>query len=60
MVTIQYIWPDTNSRWIEITKGSFYDNLGIQSLLRRQVIHVIIGDTTLDTVWQCGYLHNLH
>ena len=36
MVTVLHIWPDTKSRWIEITDGSFYDNLGLQSLLRRQ------------------------
>ncbi|MGQ0666341.1 MAG: patatin-like phospholipase family protein [Nitrospiraceae bacterium] len=59
MVTIQRIWPDTKSRWIEITDGSFYDNLGIQTLLRRQVNHVIAGDATLDTTWQYDYLHNL-
>ena len=59
MVTVQRIWPDTKSRWIEITDGSFYDNLSIQSLLRRQVSHVIVGDVTLDTTWQYDYLHNL-
>jgi len=59
MVTIQRIWPDTKSRWIEITDGSFYDNLAVQSLLRRQVVHVIVGDATLDTTWQYDYLHNL-
>ncbi len=59
MMTIQRIWPDTKSRWIEITDGSFYDNLGVQTLLRRQVSHVIVGDATLDTTWQYDYLHNL-
>jgi hypothetical protein len=59
MVTIQRVWPDTKSRWIEITDGSFYDNLGIQSLLRRQVSHIIVGDATLDTTWQYDYLHHL-
>lgn len=59
MVTIQRIWPDTKSRWIEITDGSFYDNLGTQTLLRRQVAHVIVGDATLDTTWQYDYLYNL-
>ena len=59
MVTIQRIWPDTKSRWIEITDGSFYDNLGVQTLLRRQVRHIIVGDATLDTTWQYDYLHNL-
>ncbi|MBI3357516.1 MAG: hypothetical protein HY038_12245, partial [Nitrospirae bacterium] len=59
MVTIQRIWPDTKSRWIEITDGSFYDNLGVQTLLRRQVRHVIVGDATLDTTWQYDYLHHL-
>lgn len=59
MMTIQRIWPDTKSRWIEITDGSFYDNLGIQTLLRRQVSHVIAGDATLDSTWQYDYLHNL-
>ena len=48
MVTVLHIWPDTKSRWIEITDGSFYDNLGLQSLLRRQVSRVIVGDPTLD------------
>jgi hypothetical protein len=59
MVTIQRIWPDTKSRWIEITDGSFYDNLGIQTLLRRLVAHVIVGDATLDTTWQYDYLYSL-
>lgn len=59
MVTIQRIWPDTKSRWIEITDGSFYDNLGAQTLLRRQVAHLIVGDATLDTTWQYDYLYNL-
>ncbi len=59
MVTIQRIWPDTKSRWIEITDGSFYDNLGAQTLLRRQVSHLIVGDATLDSTWQYDYLHNL-
>ena len=59
MVTIQRIWPDTKSRWIEITDGSFYDNLGAQTLLRRHVSHVIVGDATLDSTWQYDYLHNL-
>jgi hypothetical protein len=59
MVTVQRIWPDTKSRWIEITDGSFYDNLGAQTLLRRQVAHVIVGDATLDTTWQYDYLYNL-
>ncbi len=59
MVTIQRIWPDTKSRWIEITDGSFYDNLGAQTLLRRQVSHLVVGDATLDTTWQYDYLSNL-
>ncbi len=59
MVTIQRIWPDTKSRWIEITDGSFYDNLGAQTLLRRQVAHLIAGDATLDSTWQYDYLYNL-
>ena len=59
MMTIQRIWPDTKSRWIEITDGSFYDNLGAQTLLRRQVAHLIVGDATLDTTWQYDYLYNL-
>ncbi|HEY6084421.1 MAG TPA: patatin-like phospholipase family protein [Nitrospira sp.] len=59
MVTIQRIWPDTKSRWIEITDGSFYDNLGVQTLLRRQVAHLIVGDATLDSTWQYDYLRNL-
>lgn len=59
MVTVQRIWPDTKSRWIEITDGSFYDNLGIQSLLHRQVRHIIAGDATLDTTWQYDYLHHV-
>src|SRR5512146_702920 len=58
-VTIQRIWPDTKSRWIEITDGSFYDNLAAQTLLRRQVAHLIVGDATLDTTWQYDYLYNL-
>jgi Patatin-like phospholipase len=59
MMTVQRIWPDTKSRWIEITDGSFYDNLGVQTLLRRQVGHIIVGDATLDRTWQYDYLHNL-
>jgi len=59
MMTIQRIWPDTKSRWIEITDGSFYDNLGAQTLLRRQVSHLVVGDATLDTTWQYDYLYNL-
>jgi len=59
MVTIQRIWPDTKSRWIEITDGSFYDNLGAQTLLRRQVAHLVVGDATLYTTWQYDYLYNL-
>ena len=59
MVTALHIWPDTKSRWIEITDGSIYDNLGLQSLLRRQVSRVIVGDATLDNTWQFDYLQNL-
>jgi len=59
MFTVQRIFPDTKSRWIEITDGSFYDNLGTQTLLRRQVSHIIVGDATLDTTWQYDYLYNL-
>ncbi len=59
MVTVQRLFPDTKSRWIEITDGSFYDNLGAQTLLRRQVSHIIVGDATLDTTWQYDYLHHL-
>jgi Patatin-like phospholipase len=59
MMTVQRIWPDTKSRWIEITDGSFYDNLGAQTLLRRQVAHLIVGDATLDSTWQYDYLYNL-
>jgi hypothetical protein len=59
MLSIQRIWPDTKSRWIEITDGSFYDNLGAQTLLRRQVAHLIVGDATLDTTWQYDYLYTL-
>jgi patatin-like phospholipase len=59
MMTVQRIWPDTKSRWIEITDGSFYDNLGAQTLLRRQVAHLVVGDATLDTTWQYDYLYNL-
>lgn len=59
MVTIQRFFPDTKSRWIEITDGSFYDNLGTQTLLRRQVSHLIVGDATLDSTWQYDYLHHL-
>lgn len=59
MVTVQRIFPDTMSRWIEITDGSFYDNLGTQTLLRRQVSHIVVGDATLDSTWQYDYLHQL-
>ena len=59
MFTVQRIFPDTKSRWIEITDGSFYDNLGIQTLLRRQVSHIVVGDATLDSTWQYDYLHHL-
>jgi hypothetical protein len=59
MVTAQHIWPDTKSRCIEITDNSFYGNLGLQSLLRRQVSRVIVGDATLDNTWQFDYLQNL-
>ncbi len=59
MMTVQRLWPDTKSRWIEVTDGSFFDNLGVYSLLRRQVSHVIVGDATLDQTWQYDYLHNL-
>ena len=52
MVTVLHIWPDTKTRWIEITDGSFHDNLGLQSLLRRQVSRVIVGDAALDNTWQ--------
>ncbi len=59
MLTLQRLWPNTQSRWLEITDGSFYDNLGAQSLLRRDVAHLIVGDATLDTEWDYHYLHNL-
>ncbi len=59
MMTIQRLWPNTQSRWLEITDGSFYDNLGVQSLLRRNVAHVVVGDATLDTAWDYHYLHRL-
>lgn len=59
MFTVQRIFPDTKSRWIEITDGSFYDNLGTQTLLRRQVSHIVVGDATLDSTWQYDYLHHL-
>lgn len=59
MFTIQRLFPDTKSRWIEITDGSFYDNLGMQTLLRRQVSHIVVGDATLDSTWQYDYLYHL-
>lgn len=59
MMTIQRLWPDTKSRWIEVTDGSFFDNLGAYSLLRREVSHVIVGDATLDKTYQYDYLRSL-
>ena len=59
MMTVQRLWPDTKSRWIEVTDGAFFDNLGVYALLRRQVSHIVVGDATLDTTWQYDYVHNL-
>lgn len=59
MTTVQRLWPDTKSRWIEITDGAFFDNLGAYSLLRRQVSHIVVGDATLDKTWQYDYVYKL-
>lgn len=59
MVTIERLFPNTESRWLEISDGSFYDNLGAQTLLRRDVTHLVLGDATLDPTWNYHYLHNL-
>lgn len=59
MVTVERFFPNTESRWLEITDGSFYDNLGTQTLLRRDVTHLVVGDATLDPTWDYHYLHNL-
>ncbi|MFO0774657.1 MAG: patatin-like phospholipase family protein [Nitrospiraceae bacterium] len=59
MMTVERLFPDTRSRWLEITDGSFYDNLGAQTLLRRNVSHLIVGDATLDPHWDYHYLRTL-
>jgi hypothetical protein len=61
MVTTQRIlWPNTQDLWLEITDGSFFDNLGVYSLLRRNVGHIIVADATWDPGWTYKYLHHLH
>lgn len=60
MVTYQRLfWPHTDARWIEVTDGAFYDNLGVMTLLRRGVSHIFVGDATLDSQWQYHYLEKL-
>ena len=60
MLTYQRFWTiETGSRWIEITDGSFFDNLGVYSLVRRGVSHIVVGDVTLDSKWNYGELKNL-
>lgn len=58
MMTYQRIpnFVRTDARWIEITDGSFFDNLGVLSLLRRGVRHVAVGDSTWDPKWKYNYL----
>ena len=51
--------PSTEDPWLEITDGSFFDNLGVYSLLRRGVRHIIATDVTWDPSWKYHYLHNL-
>jgi predicted acylesterase/phospholipase RssA len=51
--------PSTEDPWLEITDGSFFDNLGVYSLLRRGVQHIIATDVTWDPSWKYHYLHNL-
>ncbi len=60
MLTTKRIWwPDTDDPWLEITDGSFFDNLGVYSLLRRGVQHIIVADVTWDSGWKYKYLRQL-
>lgn len=50
MVTYQRAsrWLDTGSRWLYVTDGGHYENLGVLSLLRRGVSCVVAFDATAD------------
>lgn len=44
--------PGTDARWIKITDGGHYENLGVASLARRGVACIISVDATADPQWR--------
>jgi len=50
MVTVERVprWHTTSARWLYITDGGHYDNLGVLSLLRRGVPCIVAVDATAD------------
>lgn len=44
--------PETDARWIEITDGGHYENLGVLSLARRGVSCIIAIDASADRHWE--------
>jgi hypothetical protein len=50
MLTYQRVprFTDTGARWLHVTDGGFYENLGVLSLLRRGASCVIALDATAD------------
>ncbi|MBI1818580.1 MAG: patatin-like phospholipase family protein [Deltaproteobacteria bacterium] len=52
MLTAQRLWePSTDARWIKVTDGGHYEDLGIASLVRRGVSCIIAVDAGADPKW---------
>jgi len=52
-------WVSTNARWIEITDGGHYENLGILSLARRGVSCIVAVDAGADPKFEFSDVKNL-
>jgi hypothetical protein len=62
MLTYQRIprWTDPGARWLQLTDGGHYENLGVLSLLRRGTRCVIAVDATADPGRAFEDLRTLH
>jgi hypothetical protein len=50
MLTVQRVWePGTDARWIKVTDGGHYENLGVAALVRRGVSCIIAIDATAES-----------
>ncbi len=51
--------PETDARWIKVSDGGHYENLGVAALARRGVSCIITVDATGDVEWHFDDLKNL-